>query len=262
MIEDMRYPKKINWTIFVLFAALMFIMLFYFDRAWTEDADPKGKEIAEKSIQAMGGMDSWKNIGAIRFNFMVQRDGSPARGAKHLWDHKNGRDHVEGPTKDGKTMVAWINLKDKTGAAWIDGKKLEGDQLKQAMEWAYGRWVNDTYWLMMPMKLLDAGVNIKYEGEKEGHNVLHVSFGKVGLTPGDQYWGYFNKDTGLMDKWEYHLQGGDKGSWNWTAWSSYGNVKLAKVRTANDIKGTIKFEPLEVQDSADASYFSDTEKKL
>jgi hypothetical protein len=262
VIEDMRYPKKINWAIFLMFVVLMFVLLFYFDRAVADDADSKAKEVAEKTIQAMGGMDNWMKVGAIRFNFVVESAGAPAHAAKHLWDHKNGRDHVEGSTKDGKTMVAWINLKDKTGAAWTDGKKLEGDELKQAMDWAFGRWVNDTYWLMMPMKMLDSGVTRKYEGEKEGHDVLHLSFGKVGLTPGDQYWAYINKTTGLMDKWEYHLEGGDKGSWNWTEWNSYGNIKLSKVKTATDKKVTIKFDPLEVQDSADASYFGQTEKKL
>ena len=33
MIEDIRY-NKVNWSIFLIFVALMFIMLFYFDKVW------------------------------------------------------------------------------------------------------------------------------------------------------------------------------------------------------------------------------------
>jgi hypothetical protein len=260
MIEDIPNPGKINWAIVVLFVALMFALLFYFDRAIAADSD-QAHQIAQKTIDAMGGMDNWKQVGAIRFNFEVDVAGSQPHSVKHLWDHKNGRDHIEG-TKDGKVMVAWVDMGKKTGAAWLDGKKLEGNDLKQAMDWAFGRWVNDTYWLIMPLKMLDTGVTMKYEGEKNGHDVLHLSFGKVGLTPGDQYWAYMNKTTGLMDRWEYHLEGGDKGDWNWMDWSEYGKIKLSKTKVQVDKKVTIRFEPLQVMDSADASYFAQTEKRL
>src|ERR1051325_7115197 len=168
MIEDIPNPGKINWAIVVLFVALMFALLFYFDRAIAADSD-QAHQIAQKTIDAMGGMDNWKQVGAIRFNFEVDVAGSQPHSVKHLWDHKNGRDHIEG-TKDGKVMVAWVDMGKKTGAAWLDGKKLEGNDLKQAMDWAFGRWVNDTYWLIMPLKMLDSGVIMKYEGEKNGHD--------------------------------------------------------------------------------------------
>jgi hypothetical protein len=261
MIEDISVHGRINWALVLLFIALMFAMLFYFDRAVAADSD-QAHQLAEKTIQSMGGMDQWKQVAAIRFNFEVDQGGGAApHAAKHLWDHRNGRDHVEG-TKDGKTMVAWVDLDKKTGAAWLDGKKLEGDDLKKAMDWAYGRWVNDTYWLIMPLKMLDSGVSMKYEGEKNGHDVLHLSFGKVGLTPGDQYWAYINKTTGLMDRWQYQLESGDKGDWNWEDWTTMGSLKLSKTKVQADKKVTIRFNPLEVLNSADPSYFGQTEKRL
>jgi hypothetical protein len=260
MIEDIQ-NTKINWTVFFVFVALMIVMLFYFDKAWGQERDPKATELAEKTIQAMGGMDAWKGVSAIRFNFQVEPKDQPARAVKHLWDHKNGRDHVEGKTREGKAMVAWVDLRTKQGEAWSDGQKLQGDELKKAMDWAFSRWINDTYWMMMPFKMLDSGVTLKHEGEKDGYEILHLSFKNVGETPGDQYWAYINKQTGLMDRWQYTLQDQTKGDWKWTEWQDVGKVKLSKLKEAADGKVNIRLEPLRAMDSADPTYFG-TELKL
>jgi plasmid maintenance system killer protein len=261
MIEDIRYPK-FNWAIFFILVLLMFMMLFYFEKAWGQERDPKAVTLAEKTIQAMGGVDGWKQVSAIRFNFQVEPQGRPAFAAKHLWDRKNSRDHVEGKNKDGKLMVAWVDLRTKDGQAWTDGKKLEGEELKKALEWAYSRWINDTYWLIMPFKTLDAGVTIKHEGEKDGHEILHVSFSKVGETPGDQYWAHINKQNGLMDRWEYTLQDQTKGDWSWVEWKDFGKIKLSQLKKKSDGKANIRFEPLAVLESADPAFFGSELKLL
>ncbi|MFN2412818.1 MAG: DinB family protein, partial [Pyrinomonadaceae bacterium] len=36
---------------------------------------------------------------------------------------------------------------------------------------AYARWVNDSYWLLGPLKVLDPGVKLTYEGSKESEGV-------------------------------------------------------------------------------------------
>src|SRR5262249_49150489 len=146
-----RYPKKINWALFAFFVAVMVALLLYFDKAIAEDKkDPKAVEVAQKAMDALGGMDNWHAVNAIRFDFVVEPKGQPAHNVKHLWDRKHNRDHVEGTTKDGKEMIAWIDLTTQKGAAWIDGKKVEGKDLDDAMKWANERWINDTYWFAMP----------------------------------------------------------------------------------------------------------------
>lgn len=263
MIEDIRYSKKINWSLFILFVVLMFLLLFYFDRAIAADLkEPAAVTLATETQKAIGGMDGWKSVKAIRFDFRVEKDGSEPRAWKHIWDRAHSRDHIEG-MKDGKPMIAWINLTNKTGAAWYEGKKVEGDALKQAMDWAYDRWVNDTYWLIMPFKWMDGGVNLKKEADKGGFNVLHVSFNQVGLTPGDQYWVFLNPKTHMMEKWEFLLQGEkDKGVFEWKDWSDFGPVKLSSMKSTPDGKLRIHFDPLQVMDSADAAYFGQERKNL
>jgi hypothetical protein len=263
MIEDIRYSKKINWPIFVIFIILMIVMLVYFDKAIAQDnKDPNAVKIVQETIQAMGGMENWKNTAAVRFNFVVAPEGQESRAVKHLWDRKNNRDHVEGKTREGKVQVAWVNLTDKTGAAWEDGQKLEGEKLQKALDWAVSRWINDSYWLIMPLKLMDKGVNLKYDGEKNGRDVLHVSFNKVGETPGDQYWAHINKETKLMDHWDFELEGKDKGSFDWIDWQPIGKMKFSKVKESADKKFRIRFDPLDAPNSASPDYFGPELKLL
>lgn len=241
----------------------MFAILVYFDKATAADnKDPKAVKIAEQTIQAMGGIDNWQNTPALRFNWVVAPEGQETRVTKHLWDRKNNRDHVEWKTEEGKMRVAWVNLTNRSGAAWDDGKKLEGEELKKAMDSTATRWINDTYWLIMPLKLLDNGVNLKYDGEKSGHDILHLSFNGVGNTPGDQFWAHINKQTRLMDRWDFELESKRKGSYNWIDWVQVGKMKFSKTKPSIDNKGTIKIDPLEALDSASPDYFSQELKTL
>jgi hypothetical protein len=260
MIEDIRY-NKVNWGTFLIFVLLMVVMLFYFDKVWGQDKDQAAIALAQKTIAAMGGMDAWKNVRAIRFNFQVEPKGQQPRAVKHLWDRQNSRDHVEG-TIDGKATIAWVDLRNKQGQAWTEGKKLEGEALRKALDWANSRWINDTYWLIMPLKTLDSGVTLKTAEDTGKHQILHLSFSNVGETPGDQYRAHINKETGLMDRWEYTLQDGTKGDWNWVEWQSFGNLKLSKLKSKSDGTVNIRFEPLQVMESADPSFFGTEMKSL
>lgn len=259
------YPRdqKVNWPLFLILIVLMFVLLVYFDRAIASEQDEPAAVLAKKYMESIG-IEAWKQVAAIRFNFQVEREGSPPRAVKHLWDRKNGRDHVEGSTRDGNHMVVWVNLRTrKDGTAWQDGKKLEGEEKTKALDWAYGRWVNDTYWLIMPFKLLDPGVTLKHEGSSGNTEILHLSFQNVGLTPGDQYWAYMNPETGRMEQWVYLLQGEkEKVTWSWQEWKNYGEVQLSSRKVNANGETAIHFTPLQILDSADPTYFSDEMKLL
>jgi hypothetical protein len=64
----------------------------------------------------------------------------------------------------------------------------------------------------MGFKSFDPGVSREYAGEKTDaagrvYDVVRFSFDKVGLTPGDVYWMWVNRDTGLVDQWHMKLEG-------------------------------------------------------
>jgi len=193
-------------------------------------AEPTAQSVADATLKAMGGKQAWDNTHYLHWTFAGRR--------AHWWDKWTGRHRVEGDTKEGKHYVILENINTKEGTAWLDGQKLEGDKAKEMLENGYGAWVNDTYWLIMPYKLQDPGVNLTYAGEEtidgKVYDKLGLTFGKVGLTPGDHYTAYFNRDTHLMDRWAFVLESMKKEDppsvWKWEGWQKYGNIMLAPHR--------------------------------
>src|SRR5260370_19414652 len=105
-----------------------------------------------------------------------------------------------------------MNVNTKKGKAWQNGNEVtDPAKLDELMKRGYGRFINDTYWLLMPIKMLDPGVHRASEGEKTdtcGHvwDVVRLSFDQgVGLTPADVYWAWVNRDSGLVDQWDMRL---------------------------------------------------------
>jgi hypothetical protein len=203
-------------------------------------ADPKtapaapsaaASAIADQVMTALGGKPAWDGTHYLRFTFAGRRT--------HHWDKWTGRHRLEGTTQDGKKYVVLENINTHEGQAWLDGKKVEGDELKTWLDRGYGAWVNDTYWLLMPYKMKDPGVNLESAGTEQidgkTYDKLHLTFGKVGLTPGDQYWAYINRDTHLMDRWAYLLQDQPRDAaptaWLWQGWHKVGKIMLAPDRT-------------------------------
>lgn len=227
-------------------------------------ADAKAAEIAQAMMSAMGGIDNWNRAHFVRYDFKVTAGGKTVVDRAHLWDKMSGRYRIDGKTKDGKSSVALFNASNQQGSAYVDGKKLEGAEAAKAMKDAYATFINDMYWLSMPWKWMDMGVHLKYLGQKPRGNdpfdVVELTFGKVGLTPGDRYQAYVSPKSHLMEHWEYTLQKGDKGSWDWE-YATTGGVKLAKNHTSADGK-SINMGDVKVMESADDALFTDPAKPL
>jgi hypothetical protein len=191
---------------------------------------PTADEVAGKVMTALGGKEAWDATRYIRFTFAGRRT--------HLWDKHASRNRVEGQTKEGERYVVIQNLLDKTGKVWLNGQPAEGERAQQLLENAYGAWVNDTYWLVMPYKLRDPGVHLAYVGQESldgaDYDKLLLTFERVGLTPGDRYWAYVNRASGLMDRWAYVLQDMEQGAaptvWLWQGWTKHGRIQLAPDR--------------------------------
>lgn len=226
-------------------------------------ADPK--QIAEQMMAAMGGTDRWNHAHFVRYDFIVSAGGKTVADRAHLWDKMTGRYRLESKTKDGKASVALFNAADQKGSAYVDGKKLEGAEAAKALKDAYGTFINDMYWLSMPWKWMDQGVNLKAAGQKplngQTYDVVELTFGKVGLTPGDRYQAYVSPKSHLMEHWEYVLQSGNKGSWDWE-YTTTGGVTLAKNHKSADGKMTIGMGDVKVTDQADEASFTDPAKML
>src|SRR5713101_6002373 len=242
---------------FRLIAALLLAALLAF--AAGPGRDPKAVEIATAMQRAMGGQDAWNAARFVRFDFKVSIGGETKADRSHLWDKQTGRYRL-----DQKNRVVLMNMASKQGTVYVDGKKLEGPDAAKAIEAAYGAYINDFYWLAMPWKWLDEGVNLKYLGKKphggETCDVSELTFGKVGLTPGDRYQAFVSPKSHLMTHWEYTLQSGSKGSWDWQ-YGDYGGVKLASNHVSPPDK-SINMGDVRVLKEVDSAFFTDPQRRL
>jgi hypothetical protein len=192
------------------------------------EGDPKAIAIADQVMQALGGADRWNALHGLVWTFGAEQ-GDRVRGnpRRHAWDKMTGWHRVEGIDKQGRPYVIIDNINDSTGMAWVDGQQIQGDSLMKLIHRAKSTWVNDSYWFLMPYKLRDPGVTLKYVGatERNGatYDELALSFGHVGETPGDHYWVYVNRANHRVEDWEMVLEGmtPPPGHYTWEGWEQH-----------------------------------------
>ena len=222
-----------------------------------EQRDPKAVEIAHQVIEAMGGQAAWDATRYIRFSFYGART--------HHWDRYTGRHRLEGKTEKGDAYVVVHNVNTREGSAYMNGEMLEGEEKAEWLKNAYGAYINDTYWLVMPYKLLDPGVNLAYAGQetldRTTYDKLELTFESVGLTPGDTYWAYVNQETGVMERWAYQLQDWEEGreptQWKWTDWARHGQIQLSprRIKIGDDEDNELPLSDIAVFDQLPDSVF-------
>lgn len=220
--------------------------------------------VAKAMITAMGGQDNWNKAHYIRYDFRVLAGDKVLVSRAHLWDKQTGKYRLEGTTKDGQSQVVLFSTANQQGTAYVNEKRIDGREAADAVKQAYASFINDMYWLAMPWKWLDAGVRLKYEGKKNAngkeYEIVQLTFDHVGLTPGDRYEAYVSPASHLMEHWEYTLQTGNKGSWDWEYTTTAG-VKLAKNHTSKDGK-SISMGDVRILDKVADEYFADPARTL
>jgi hypothetical protein len=235
--------------------------------------DVRATAVVDQMMDAMGGPAAWAKVHYLRFDWVVERDGKTAAYVRHLWDRYEGRYRVEWKSREGKSLVALFNVNTRTGRVYVNGQPARDEDEQKYLDEAYGRFINDSYWLLMPWKLKDAGVNLTYRGEAkmDGQpcDMIEVSFENVGLTPGDHYWAYINRRTHMMDRWAYFLQSyegtpsREKATpWDWRDWRTVGGIWLAtdKVRVGENMR--IHFPVLMAPSQVDARVFESLDASM
>jgi hypothetical protein len=174
---------------------------------------PSADDIARRAFDNLGGDAAWQKARYFAFTFNVERDGKLAASLPQRWDRYTGQYRVSGKKPDDTPFEVTLNVNTKTGYGTLKGAAVtDPAQLKELIDLGYRRFINDTYWLLMPLKMLDPGVHRTYDGERTdscGHtwDLIKLSFDSgVGLTPGDVYWPWINRDTGLVEQWDMKLQ--------------------------------------------------------
>ena len=212
----------------------------------------------------MGGEQAFASLRTLKFDFVVEREGKEVARVHHVWDRWDGRYRLEAVNREGKRVLTLLNVqKPGEGRSWLDGKELAGDNLKKELDRGYGRFINDTYWLLMPAKMQDPGVNLASEGKTElggkPYDVVRLTFDGVGLTPRDTYWAYVSKTSGLMERWEMVLtaqEARDRAAYLWTDWQTIGGVRLALTKASTAGSSVIRFDHVSGTASPDDTAFT------
>jgi hypothetical protein len=224
-------------------------------------SDPRAIDVARRAGKAMGGEAGWAATRYLTFDFVVEAGGAPPVAYRHYWDVSTGRYRVEGMDEERRPYLVLFNVNTRKGIAWIDGRPAHGAERAHLLEEGYGRFINDCYWLLMPLKLLDPGTHLHYEGEvKAGGSVrdrIRVTFDAgIGLTPGDTYWAEVDRRTGRMERWEFMLQGDKaKYGYRWTGWERFGPLTLSSDKEAEDGSDRIRFVNVRASEVVDPAPF-------
>jgi len=245
-------------------------------------SDPQAVAIADLLLGALGGQQAWEQTRFVYFAFDVERDSKRVAHRTHLWDRWDGRLRYQSAEKDGAPFVVLLNVNTRAGQAFrlpreaaADGTPVHGSvgaapiesaAAKPLLDEAYESWINDTYWLLMPYKMKDPGVRLKYAGEKTiagaEYDLVELTFEDVGLTPRDRYWAHVNRKTHMMDRWSYVLQDDPPGSeptvWDWKGWTRRGRILLCPEKVSERKGATVKIlHPImEVYDTVPDAYFA------
>ncbi len=211
--------------------ALAFYPLSLTAEAAAAQSDERAIEIAERTMETMGGEEAWNNTRYISWKFFGRN--------LHVWDKWTGRHRIERQSRDGDAMVMLINTNDWNGRVWRNGEEVtDPDDLAAQLNGAMRSWINDGYWIFMPYKLRDPGVTLRYVGEKameDGRmaNVVELTFEEVGVTPNNKYEVFVANDTGLVEQWSHWTNRDDpepRFTNEWSGWQQFGNIMLSTNR--------------------------------
>ncbi|HMP29821.1 MAG TPA: hypothetical protein PKD85_09480 [Saprospiraceae bacterium] len=215
----------------------------------TANSDAKAIALADDVMKAMGGRKAWDRTRFITWNFFGAR--------KHIWDKKTGNVRIEGLRDQS---IAIINVNNDTGMIFRNGEKVSHpDSLTKYIKIAKGQWINDSYWLVMPYKLKDSGVTLKYLGDaktqkdEEAH-LLSLTFKEVGNTPQNKYHVWVTKSDNLVKQWAFFQSAANENPGFVLPWENYqkegkillsgdrGERKLTDIKVLKKIEGKVMRE--------------------
>lgn len=205
-----------------------------FDQA---NSDPAAVELADSIMAAMGGRKSWDKTRYISWTFFGRRN--------LIWDKMTGNVRIDSP---GDSTVYLVNVNEDTGRVQVKGREItHADSLAELVSRAKSIWINDSYWLVMPFKLKDTGVTLKYLGEERTdstrYNLLQLTFANVGRTPENMYILYVDLKDNLVKQWAYYKDA-SQDSANfvrpWDNYARYGDILLSADRSDKSGPGSVK----------------------
>ncbi len=225
-------------------------------------SDSAAIALADKVLQAAGGNEQLARVHQLSFQFSIKADSGVVSMWRHDWDRRNQRYRLSGALASGEQVLVYLNLRAQDGQAFMNGNPAPEEELQALLAMAYSRFTSDTYWLLLPFKLKDAGARLEYRGVKQinaaHYEVLHLSFSDdVGLTPENEFEIFIDPATWEIRRWEFfeHPEAEARIAW-WEKWQSFGGLRLATQRRLEESDRVLSFEEIVVSSQVDDAIFS------
>ncbi len=188
----------------------------------------------KQQVLSTAGADVWPEVTRLKFTFNATFPDGRSVSRSHDWDLTTGIDTV---TTDGKSIS--INV-------W------NADDLATAEEQAaFQAWTNDSYWLLMPLKLDDPGVNfgpvVMTRDMPPSRANVTMTFDDVGLTPGDAYDLSIDLNRGVIDAWTYRPNPERAIHFTWDDYQDFNGLYLSTNHVSDNGGPTITFTDIEVE---------------
>lgn len=213
--------------------------------------DSSAIALAKQVMLASGGLQTWNDIPAITWNFFGRR--------KLLWLKHQQKVRIDFV---GKPLKMWVDLTNDTlGQVWMKDHYLTGDSLQDFLAKTKSIWINDSYWLNFPFKLLDEGVRLTDSGADtnmlgEPSHTFLMSFDNVGDTPNNRYKVYVSDSTKLINQWDYFrdsLSTSPDLATTFEAYQRFGGVLLSQKRSGSELSDIQVFSSFDADSLMDLS---------
>ena len=205
-------------------------------------SDARAVQIADAVMVAMGGRTAWDDTQLIAWNFDGIR--------KFVWDKWSGDVRIDN-LHDDQTIL--LNTTNDMGRVFRNGEELtKPDSVAKYVKQGKRDWINDSYWLLMPFKLKDTGVTLKYLGDEPTQpgkpaNVLQLTFKSGNSLSGSRYKVWVDKKSRLITQWAYYPKLSDKDPLfmlPWGDYEPYGNILLSSDRGKHELSDIMVFTGL------------------
>ncbi len=205
------------------------------------ESDVQAIAVADEVMEAMGGRKAWDETHYVCWKFFGRDE--------LVWDKWTGNVRIDRP--NGMTLLS--NIHEGTGKAFMNGREItDADSVTNLMETAKRIWINHSYWLVMPFKLKDSGVTLKYLGadttqDGKSADKLMMTFQEVGVTPNNKYEVWVDEGTRLVSQWAFYqtFETDTPRFVNpWVEYNKHGNVMLSTSRGRGKMEDIMVFEEL------------------
>lgn len=240
----MKKTNKLSISFYTLFLG---VLLLFNLHAWAATMDAKAKKIADEVVDTLGGREKYDATRYITWVFAGKNF--------HIWDKYTGNVRIENKSGD----LVLMNINTKKGRAWEKGREIKQPEvLAKKINWGYKAWTNDSYWLVLPYKLHDDGVTLKYTREDKTADgkladVLTMTFESVGVTPNNKYELFIEKDSHMLSQWRYYINSEDtepRFELPLNNWAYYGDIMLS------DGRGKLTLNPINVYQTLPSKFMT------